>query len=85
MIMEVSIIQIGNSKGIRIAKTILEKYDITDSVELILKEGFLILKPIKKVREGWEDAFKEMAEQGDDALLIEDVFEDENLEEWDWN
>lgn len=81
--MEISIIQIGNSKGIRLAKTILEKYEITDSVELILKEGFLILKPIKKVREGWEASFKKMADRGDDELLIDDVFEDENLEEWD--
>jgi len=81
--MEVSIIQIGNSKGIRLAKTILEKYEITDSVELILKDEFLILKPVKKVREGWEEAFKEMAEQSDDELLIDDVFDDENLDQWD--
>ena len=78
--MEISIIQIGNSKGIRLAKTILERYDITDRVELIFKEGFLILRPIKKVRDGWDKAFKKMAERGDDELLIDDVFEDENWE-----
>jgi antitoxin MazE len=78
--MEISIIQIGNSKGIRLAKTILERYDITDKVELIFKEGFLILKPVKKVRDGWDEAFKKMAESGDDELLIDDVFEDENWE-----
>jgi antitoxin MazE len=78
--MEISIIQIGNSKGIRLAKTILERYDITDKVELIFKEGFLILKPVKKVRDGWDEAFKKMAERGDDELLIDDIFEDENWE-----
>lgn len=78
--MEISIIQIGNSKGIRLAKTILERYDITDKVELIFKEGFLILKPVKKVRDGWDEAFKKMADRGDDELLIDDVFEDENWE-----
>ncbi|MCI4650696.1 AbrB/MazE/SpoVT family DNA-binding domain-containing protein [Phaeodactylibacter sp.] len=78
--MEISIIQIGNSKGIRLAKTILERYDITDKVELIFKEGFLILKPVKKPRDGWDEAFKKMAERGDDELLIDDVFEDENWE-----
>lgn len=77
--MEVSIIKIGNSKGIRLAKTILEKYDIQEKVELILKEGYLILKPIRKPREGWEAAFQEMHERGDDALLMDDVFEDEDL------
>ena len=78
--MEISIVQIGNSKGIRLAKTVLERYDITDKVELIFKEGFLILKPVKKVRDGWDEAFKKMAERGDDELLIDDVFEDENWE-----
>lgn len=78
--MEISIIQIGNSKGIRLAKTVLERYDITDKVELIFKEGFLILKPVKKPREGWDEAFKKMAERGDDELLIDDIFEDENWE-----
>lgn len=78
--MEISVIQIGNSKGIRLAKTILERYDITDKVELVFKEGFLILKPVNKVRDGWDKAFKEMRANGDDELLIDDVFEDEN---WD--
>ena len=80
--MEVSIIPIGNSKGIRLAKTLLEKYNITDTVELILEEEFIILKPKTIPRKGWEESFKEMHENGDDKLLIDDVFEDENFEEW---
>jgi len=79
--MEIPIIQIGNSKGIRLAKTILERYQITDKVELIFKEGYLILKPAHHPREGWEASFEEMHERGDDELLIDDIFEDELLEE----
>ncbi len=79
--MEIPIIQIGNSKGIRLAKTILERYQITDKVELIFEEGYLILKPAHHPREGWESAFEEMHERGDDELLIDDIFEDELLEE----
>ncbi|MEX2565087.1 MAG: hypothetical protein WD431_04030 [Cyclobacteriaceae bacterium] len=30
----------------------------------------------------WEKEFKKMSENGDDSLLIEDVFEGENPEEW---
>jgi antitoxin MazE len=80
--MEIPVIQIGNSKGIRLTKTLLEKYNITDTVELILEKDYLILKPKKKSREGWEEAFKEMHENGDDNLIIPDVFDDENFEEW---
>ncbi len=80
--MELSIIQIGNSKGFRLSKTLLEKYEIKDRVELILEKGYIILKPIPSPRNNWEEAFKSMNEKEEDHLLLEDVFEDENFEEW---
>ena len=80
--MEVSVIKIGNSKGIRFSKTILEKYNIKDKVNLILEKGKIIIQPISVPRKGWEEAFKMMNENGDDRLLFNDVFEDEKLEEW---
>ena len=80
--MELSIVQIGNSKGIRLSKTILEKYDIKDTIEVILEKGFIVLKPKSTPRKGWDKAFKRMHDRGEDTLLMNDVFEDENLEEW---
>jgi len=80
--MDISVMHIGNSKGIRLPKTLLEKYNITDKVELILKKDYIILKPKLKPRNGWENAFRKMHENGDDQLLDEDVFEDDILEEW---
>ena len=80
--MELPIIQIGNSKGFRLSKTLIEKYNIKDKVELILEKDHLIIKPISSPRKDWEIAFKEMNEKGDDQLLFNDVFENENLEEW---
>ena len=78
--MRVPIVPIGNSKGIRLSKTLIEKYDFKDSVELILDEEFIIIKPITNPRNNWGKAFKQMHENGDDKLLIQDIFEDENLE-----
>lgn len=80
--MELSIINIGNSKGIRLSKTILEKYNIQDKIELILEKGFIVLKPKAEPRKNWEKAFQEMHKNGDDQLLIDDIFDDENFEEW---
>ena len=80
--MEISVIKIGNSKGIRLSKMLLDKYNIQDTVELILEKGQIVIKPLSSPRKGWEKAFKRMAGNGDDRLLINDVFEDENLEEW---
>jgi antitoxin MazE len=78
----IPVIPIGNSKGIRLSKTILEKYSIQDSLEIILEEDYIVLKPSTQPREGWDQAFKKMNEEGDDQLLLPDLFEDENLEEW---
>ncbi len=79
--MELSIINIGNSKGIRLSKTILEKYNISDKIELVLEKGYIILKPKKVSRKNWGKAFKKKHENGDDKLLINDVFKNEDFEE----
>lgn len=80
--MNISVISIGNSKGIRLGKPLLEKYNIKDTVELILEKDYIIIKPTNSPRKGWEKAFKKMHENGDDKPLMPDIFEDENLEEW---
>jgi len=80
--MELSIIKIGNSKGIKLSKMILDKYQISDKIELILEKGYIILKPKTEPRKNWDKAFEKMHENGDDKLLMDDVIEDENFEEW---
>jgi antitoxin MazE len=80
--MEVSIIQIGNSRGLRLNKSLLDKYNIKDKVEVILEQGQIVIRPIDSPRKGWDEAFKKMHENQDDQLLMDDVFEDENFDEW---
>ena len=80
--MEISVINIGNSKGIRLPKTILEQYNISDTLELILEKGKIILKPKSIPRKGWEKLFEQMNANRDDRLMIDDVFDDELFEEW---
>ena len=80
--MEISIIPIGNSKGIRLTKTVIEKYNIQDTVELILEKDCIVIKPKITARKEWEKSFKKMHADGDDKLLLPGIFEDENLEEW---
>jgi len=80
--MEASIIKIGNSKGLRLSKSILEKYNIQDKVEIILENERIILIPIEKPRSKWEAAFKKMHLEKDDQMLEKDVFDNETFEEW---
>jgi antitoxin MazE len=77
---QVSIVQVGNSKGIRLSKTLLDKYKITNKVELIFENDYIILKSVTEPRKNWENAFAEMHKNGDDKLLIDSVFDDEK---WD--
>ena len=82
--MQLNIVQIGNSKGIRIPKAILEQCEIEDQVDLEVEDGRIILEPKKKTpREGWGKAFKTMATTQDDALLIDDSVDIE-MDDWEW-
>ena len=80
--MEIAIIKIGNSKGLRLSKTIMEKFNIKDKVELILEKDQIIIKPIDAPRKDWENAFEKMRLHNDDKLLMNDVFDEENFDEW---
>jgi antitoxin MazE len=76
--MKAQLIQIGNSRGIRIPKAILLQCEISGEVNLAVKGRQIILSPLpEKPRQGWREAAAEMAAAGDDALLIPDVFVDD--------
>jgi antitoxin MazE len=81
IIMKVPVINIGNSKGIRLTKTVLEKDEIKDLVGMVLQEESILLKPLVSPRQGWDHEFGEMHSDHADELLIDDVFQDEKFEE----
>ena len=60
----------------------LEELKLVTICIIILENGFIVLKPKTEPRKNWEKAFKTMHENGEDQMLIDDIFEDENFEEW---
>lgn len=80
--MVTNIIKIGNSKGIRLPNNLLKEYELGDKVTLVLQEEGILIKPLKKPRQGWERSFQTMHANGDDALLIDDIFENEDFGDW---
>lgn len=84
--MRARVIKIGNSQGLRIPKPLLEQTGIHDDVEIEVEKNQIIIRPVKSVREGWDDAFKQMSEGSDDNLIIEDdrISHAWDEEEWDW-
>ncbi len=83
--MKVDVIKIGNSHGIRIPKAILEQCQLEGTVEMQVEDQKLIILPAKKPREGWDEAFQKMAEEGDDELLLPDSISPEPEDiDWEW-
>lgn len=79
--MELQIVQIGNSKGIRIPQNLLKQYNLKEKVEVDLEKDGFFIKP-KKVRDGWAESFREMAENGNDQLILGDFKNRFDDEEW---
>ena len=84
--MRAKIIKIGNSQGIRIPKLFLEQTRLGDEVELEAQDDQIIIRPVTYPRQGWDEAFKAMAERGDDQLLDSDLTGQTrwDQEEWEW-
>lgn len=79
--MEANIIRIGNSKGLRLPKSVINKYHIADKVEMVLEADQIIIRALPaKPRMGWDEAFAQLQSKGGDELLIPDVFDDEVFE-----
>jgi antitoxin MazE len=85
--MTTKLIRIGNSKGIRIPKPLIEQSKLTDEVELIVGDNEIILRSASNPRQGWEKAFRDMAKNQDDELIdvnsptLDNQFDES---EWTW-
>lgn len=55
--MKVSIVSIGNSRGVRLPKAVLDQCAFTDAAELTVRNGKIVLAPIATPRAGWAEAF----------------------------
>ncbi len=78
------VVKIGNSRGIRIPRSLLEQAGLTDEVEMIVEGDKLIIHSIHAPRQGWEAQFTAMAEHGDDQLLDETISIQGDEQEWTW-
>ena len=82
--MLISVVPIGNSKGIRIPKSILKQLNIEEKVELKVLDKEIVIKPVtKKPREGWYEKFVKMHQEEDDRMIINDLDEQEDFQ-WEW-
>ena len=82
MIARTRIVRIGNSRGIRVPKGLLEQAQLPEEVELQAEHGRLVVRAAQGPRTGWAAAAKAMHAQSDDQLL--DVPTRTRFDEKDW-
>jgi len=79
-----NLVRIGNSRGIRIPKSLIDECHLGDSVELSVVDGALVVRATSAPRQNWDAAFKQMADTGDDVLLHPDTPTEFDATEWQW-
>ncbi len=80
------IIKIGNSRGIRIPKILLDQAKLGDEIEVEAQGDKLIVRSVRSPRQGWERQFAEMARRGDDKSFDSEAgnLSSWDKDEWEW-
>jgi antitoxin MazE len=62
----IKIVHIGNSLGVRLPKTLLQKYGFTHSLVLEETSQGLLLRKKQDDKLSWDETYKAMANEGED-------------------
>jgi antitoxin MazE len=83
--MRIELVRIGNSRGVRIPKTVIEQCGFGKTVELRVENDCLIISPERRPRQGWEKAFQAAGPSVDDQLLLKGRESNKfDHKEWKW-
>jgi antitoxin MazE len=83
--MRIELIRIGNSRGIRIPKPIIDQCGFGDTADLRVERGRIVIAPDRTPRQGWAEAFAAAGPGSDDELLLEGGAPNRfDREEWEW-
>jgi antitoxin MazE len=78
------IVRIGNSRGIRVPKALLDEAQLPEEVELHAEPGRLVVRAAHGTRDGWAEEAQAMRARGDDQLLDEPASTRFDFEDWTW-
>jgi antitoxin MazE len=82
--MRANLTRIGNSRGIRVPKPLLDPVGLGNTVQLRAGKGRLVIQPDHAPRQGWEQDFAAMAERGDGRALPGEITNAFDRNEWTW-
>jgi antitoxin MazE len=82
--MKTRLVRIGNSRGVRLPKTLIAQAGLTDEVELHLQDGAIIIASVAAPRQGWAEAAQTMRQRQEDVLLEPLTPTNFDDQEWHW-
>jgi len=82
--MKTRLVRIGNSRGVRLPKTIIAQAGLTDEVELGVRDGAVVIARATSARSGWADAARQMRQRDEDRLLDPLTPTRFDEKEWQW-
>jgi antitoxin MazE len=82
--MKTRIVRIGNSRGIRLPKLMIDQVNLTEEVELLAEPGRIVIRAARHPRAGWAEAARVMSRRGDDRFLDAPMPTRFDHEEWRW-
>jgi len=82
--MKTRLIRIGNSRGIRVPKVLLDQAQLPEEVELHAERGRLVVQAARGPRFGWKEAAQAMRARGEDRLLDGQTASRFDEEGWEW-
>jgi len=75
------LVRIGNSRGLRLSKPLLEQAGLTDEVEITIERGALVIRAAVAPRAGWAESVEKY---GPSRMLDEPFPNKFDEEEWVW-
>jgi antitoxin MazE len=82
--MRARLIRIGNSRGVRLPKPVIEQAGLQEEIDLEVREGAVVIRSRKRPRAGWAEAARDMRDRGDDGLLHPPAATRFDDGEWHW-
>ncbi len=82
--MKARLVRIGNSRGIRLPKPVIEEAGLSDEVELRVRPGAILIERAAGPRAGWAEAAQRLRRRGEDELFAPPTPTRFDDEEWAW-
>ena len=82
--MKARLIRIGNSRGVRLPKPVIEEAGLSGDLDIQVRDGAVVITAAARPRTGWAEAARRAGGRGDDRALDDLASTRFDDEEWRW-